>query len=180
MRKLLILSCLLLSQPGLADVYRSVDKEGNIIYSDQPSPDAEKVRIDELQTISPPPPPPPTYTPPPEKPGPAYSRLAIASPENDAALRADEGSVNVAVAVEPSLLGTDTLVVYLDGKEYASGKGTSFVLSEVERGTHQLRAVVKGVDGKIKQSSASSTFHLLSHSSQHPKPTVGTPPKKNP
>jgi len=84
----------------------------------------------------------------------------------------------VSVSVKPALNTGDTVVLYLDGKEYAIGTGNSFTLNGVERGTHQLRAAVRDPNGKILDSSPTTTFHLLLHSKLNPVPTVGKPPAK--
>jgi len=179
-RELAFLSLLLAAAPVVADVYKSVDKDGNIIYSDTPSANAEKIELGELPTIpaletgAASPPPPPTLE------APEYLELEIVNPANDAALRLEEDELTIPVTVRlvPALFRSHVVALYLDGNEYAVGRGLGFQLTNIERGTHELRAVVKGTDGKIVKSSPPSTFHLMMHSKLQPKPTVGTPPKK--
>ncbi|MBI2993129.1 MAG: DUF4124 domain-containing protein [Gammaproteobacteria bacterium] len=179
--KLAFLSLLLACTPVAADVYKSVDKNGNIIYSDTPSEDAEKIELEELPII------PALETGPastqPSAQGPVateYTELEIASPVNDVAVRFEEGESTIPVSVRlvPALSPSHVLVLYLDGNEYATGRTPGFRLNNVERGTHNLRVVVKTTDGKIVKSSPTSTFHLQMHSKLQPKPTVGTQPKK--
>ena len=183
MRTFTFMAALLIAGPVLADVYKSVDPDGNIIYSDKPSPNAEKIELGELPTI-------------PalkmdsagarapgedEDQAPAsvqYTHLEITSPANDSALRmeADNLTVGVTVRLDPPLFGPDTIVLFVDGKEYASGRGPGFQVSDVERGTHELRAIVRGPGGKILASSPTTMFHVLLRSALQPKSTVGTPP----
>jgi hypothetical protein len=141
-----------------------VDENGNIIFTDQPSPDAELIDIDELQTIKAPPTGKFKYTPPPEKAKPKYTSVTITSPEHDVAIRENAGNVTVNIASQPNVRGTDELVLYLDGNEIILGKSTAKAFSGLDRGTHQLRAVIRDIDGRILQSSASVTFHLQRHS----------------
>lgn len=176
------LGLLLAALPAGADVYKSVDKDGNIIFSDTPSENAEKVELDELPTIpaletGPP------GAPPPSRGGvpPDYTELEIVNPANDAALRLeeDDATIPVSVRLAPALFPAHSLVLYLDGNEYATGRSPGFQLTGVERGTHQLRVAVKNsADGQIIKSSPTSTFHLLAHSKLHTPPTVGKPPAK--
>ena len=37
-----------------AEIYRSVDENGNVVFEDTPSPNSELINVDELQTIKPP------------------------------------------------------------------------------------------------------------------------------
>ena len=55
MRILISIICLLVAISATAEVYRSVDENGNVVFTDKPSPDAELIEVDELQTIKPPP-----------------------------------------------------------------------------------------------------------------------------
>ena len=67
MRIFTLLFCLLLAMASSAEVYRFVDENGNVVFTDKPSPDAELVNVDELQTIKPPPVGDFKYTPPAKK-----------------------------------------------------------------------------------------------------------------
>jgi Domain of unknown function (DUF4124) len=166
MRTLLTMLCLTLAMTTVAEVYRSVDENGNVVFTDQPSPDAELIEVDELQTIKPPPVGDFKYTPPPAKPEPKYTDISITSPQHDAAIRDNGGNVTVNIATQPGLRGNDMLVLYLDGKEIMLGKSNAKAFSGLDRGSHQLRAVIKDADGRIQLSSQSVTFHLLRHSAQ--------------
>ncbi|MGH8245738.1 MAG: DUF4124 domain-containing protein [Gammaproteobacteria bacterium] len=172
-----ILIIALFAATASAEVYRSVDAAGNVIYSDEPSPGAELVDVQEVQTYTPEPVPPSTYSPPPGEPAPNYTRLEIISPANDESVRQNDGNVTVSVAVVPDLRGSDRLALYVDGQPMASGSSTVIAVENLDRGTHELRAVVTGPDGKPRGSSAPVTFHLLRHSAQHPVPANPAKPK---
>ena len=47
MRTLLIMLCLTLAMTTVAEVYRSFDENGNVVFTDKPSPDAELIEVDE-------------------------------------------------------------------------------------------------------------------------------------
>ena len=146
-----------------AEVYRSVDENGNVVFTDKPSPGAETIELDEVQTINVPPPPRMEFTPR-EKPSQRYSEVAITSPENDEAIRNDGGNVTVNISVKPRLNPNDKVVLYLDGREIDLGRGLAKAFSGLDRGTHTLRAVVKDANGAEQESSSTSTFHLLRNS----------------
>ena len=164
MRLFITTLCLIFSLALTAEVYRSVDKNGNVVFTDQPSPDAELIELDELQTIDAPATGNFEYTPPPEKPAPRYSAVTIISPQNDVAIRDNAGNVTVNIATLPDLRSSDELVLFMDGKEIILGKSNAKAFSGLDRGTHQLRAAVRDVNGRILQSSPSVIFHLLRQS----------------
>ncbi len=164
MRLPITVLCLIFAIPLTAEVYRSVDKDGNIVFTDKPSDDAELIELDELQTIKPPQKGNFKYTPPAKKPAAKYTSVSITSPENDVAIRDNGGNVTVNVTTQPGLHGKDELVLFLDGKEVPLRRSTAKAFSGLDRGTHQLRAAVRDKSGRILESSQSVTFHLLRHS----------------
>jgi len=155
-------------------VYRSVDENGNTVFSDKPSKGAETMEIPDAQTVKSPSAGKFHYQPPARKPPPEYSSVAITSPDDDAAVRQNDGNITVQVAVRPDLQGQDQLQLLMDGKIVGSGSNTSFSLQNLNRGTHTLQAVVIGSSGKTLASSATVTFHLLRHS------ILNKPPPKGP
>lgn len=172
MRILLLIIYFCLSSPVLAkDVYRTVDEHGNVVFSDVPVEGAEKIRVDEIQTIAPGEVPKFEYTPPPEVVD-TYSRLEIVSPENDSVIQSDVGNVTVSAVLDPALnlRAGHYLVLYLDGKEAASGTSPQFILSEMERGTHTLNLAVVDQSGSQMISSPAVSFTIYQYSVPKPKP----------
>lgn len=173
MRILLLMMGLLMTSAASAEVYRSVDESGNVIFTDKPSPDAEKLEIAPVQTIT-------TdpsqqqfeYTPPARKQTESispYKKVEITSPEHDTALRENVGDVSVSVSVDPGLISGHKVVLYMDGNMVAEGSG-QFNLTNVDRGTHTLSAVIQAQDGRELIRSDSISFTVLRHSVQHKKP----------
>ncbi|MBF8270754.1 MAG: hypothetical protein HW386_2463 [Gammaproteobacteria bacterium] len=159
-----------------AQVYRSVDKDGNVIFTDQATEGAVKVEIKELETIkslettSPAPSQAQDQTQ--EK---IYDSLEITNPQNDLAIRENAGNLTVTVAVTPELRSGDNLMLYLDGTKYASGQSTSFQLQNIDRGTHQLRVAISDRDGQEQISSTPVSFHMLRYSVANPSTAKPTP-----
>lgn len=178
MRIILLLVGILFVLPTMADVYRSVDEDGNVVFSDKPSPDAEKVEINEVQTIDPGNVPEYKYTPPRKSQAPvsSYKKITITNPSNDQALSANDGNVTVNVAVEPKLESGDVITLYLDGGQVAEGEGSAFNLTNLDRGTHTLSAAIKTSDGKEAIRSDTVSFTVHRHSILHKPSTVGKPP----
>lgn len=159
--------------PAAADVYRSVDENGHVVFSDKPSPGAEKVDIPPPQTM-----PAEQVKNPDIKPSvhkqtsPGYKNLAIVSPKNQQAIRANDGNVTVSVAVNPPLRPEDGLVLYLDGDKQSRTKSKTFNLANLDRGQHEAHVEITDTDGNVIKTSPSITFYVLRHSILHPHRTA--------
>jgi hypothetical protein len=168
---------------GAEEVYKTVGPDGSIIYSDTPSENAEKLIIEGVQTVESHDLPPSGYVPPPEDLNP-YTGVMISSPQNDATLRPGEDDIAVSVDVLPQFDSKDTVVLYLDGSEHASGNTTSFALAMLDRGTHTLRAEVRGDNGAVLAVSDTVSFHVHRTTVQPDagpgKPDKPPPPKPKP
>lgn len=177
MRIILLIMVLLITSVHAEEVYRSVDESGNIIYTDKPTPDAEVIRIDEIQTVDTPEVGPFEYTPEKKPAGAAYT-LAITSPASNAAIENAAGEFTVSASVQPVLntAAGHKLVLYMDGAIAAEG-GPQFSLTNVDRGTHSLSVAVKNATGAEVSRSAAVSFTLHRQSKQHTPSTVGKPPK---
>lgn len=162
---------LLVLAPASADVYRSVDEHGNVVFSDKPSPGAEKVDIPPPQTIPAEQVENPDIKPPPASPL-QYSTFEIASPKDQEAVRANNGDITINVAIDPPLRAEDSVVLYMDGNEQSSGKTRSFKLSSVDRGQHEAYVEIRDNSGHVKQTSQTVTFYVLRHSALQPKPAA--------
>lgn len=176
-------------------VYRSVDAEGRVIYSDTPpapGESAEAVEIGDPESFSTPETAPPaqdgeswdwdmTRQPGEESTPIAYTSAAIVSPANDEGVRDNEGNVTVVAAVEPGLRTGDSIELLLDGQVMASGAGNSITLAEVDRGTHTLAVRVVDESGAIQVESEPSTFHMIRYvpdlAPNRPKPSPAPKPK---
>jgi len=175
MRLTLIFLCIFMMGSTQAQVYRTVDKDGNVIFTDQATEGAVEVEIKELETIKS-----LESTSPASSPAAnqvqakQYASLEITSPQNELAIRDNAGNITVTVAATPRLRSGHKLALYLDGAEHASGQTTSFQLQNLDRGTHQLRVAVVDAEGQEQISSATVTIHLLRFSGMNP--SIAKPP----
>jgi len=154
-------------------VYKWVDENGVVHYSDQPHPNAEKIHVKAIQTYKPAaldtavagaPGATPTTTP-----GPAYQGCAVVQPQ-DGQDFANIPSLNIVVQTDPMLLPGVHIFVSLDGQPLNEGKptGGQFTLSPVDRGTHSLQAQVRNPDGSIMCQTPSVTFNVHQASIANP------------
>jgi hypothetical protein len=161
MKRLLIL--LLLAGSAHADVYKSTNAAGEVVYSDKPTKGAEVMEMPAL----------PTYTAPPvaepvagskesaEKA--VYGELVFVKPEDDATIRNNQGIINAELKLTPALRNRSNHRVqfYIDGEPY--GEPVSSIrttMSNVDRGEHTLTASVVDASGEAIISSDPVIVHL--------------------
>jgi len=142
-------------------VYKTVDAEGNTIFSDVPSEGAEEIVIQELQTTNFPKVKPFKYRPPEEKEIKfQYTTLRITTPEHDSTIQNQVGNVNISIDVKPTLTKADELVLFMDGKQILTGKTPQFALANIDRGTHSINVAVMDKENKILKRSEVVVFHV--------------------
>ena len=170
--KVIIPVLLLLATPALADVYKTVTPDGEVIYSDVKTRGAKQMNVPKAQTYTPPPLPVPV-----NPPGAAdeekavYSSFVIDSPVNEETIRDNLGNVPLLVTLEPELIAKDghRIQYFLDGKPH--GRKTADLqktLVNVDRGEHELSAVVVDSAGKVIINAEPVTVYVQRESIQHP------------
>ena len=162
---------LVISANANAQIYRSIDKHGNPVFSDVPTEGAEEVELTEtteVESLGVTPLPPSTSSSKDQADLPfKYESLVITTPEDDQAVRDNAGNVTITASIEPGLKEGHTAVLYLDGKEHSTSQALTFTLSQLDRGTHTVRISIRDENGKLTISSKTVTFHLLRHSVLH-------------
>lgn len=162
--RILLLLCSLVPVMTLGDIYKYVNPEGKVEYSDQPRKGAEEIKTIPLQTYSPPPFLKKMETTDKTKPKAMVShRLSILAPQDDATVRENTGKVEVALQVEPPLEADSDymLQLLLDGQSVGKAKtNLKYTLANVDRGTHTLQAKLLDRAGTPVAHSEIITFHL--------------------
>jgi Domain of unknown function (DUF4124) len=154
-------------------VYKWVDENGVVHYSDQPHENAQKVELKAPQTYSAPKAPPtgpaqPIHNPVP-KTGPAYQSCSISEPTSEQVYM-NTSTVTAGVTVQPAVRPGDTAVVTLDGQRVPGvpAAGGQFEISPVDRGAHSIQMTVQDSTGTTVCSSAAVTFYVRQPSLQSP------------
>jgi Domain of unknown function (DUF4124) len=158
---------ILLSGTGSAvagTMYRWVDDQGVVHYSDTPQPGAQRMQMDSAQTYKAPPVQSSsraiTAGPAAASPASAYQSCRISQPAAEQSFFAPE-SISVIVSLEPGLQRGDALVVTVDGVPLKVGTdGTGFRLTDPGRGSHTVNAAVQGADGKATCTAEPVTFNV--------------------
>ena len=187
MRSLLLLAGLAVSLAAFSqEIYRWVDKDGIVHYSDQPGSDkAELISVVEPSTYE------SAEATPAQTPGGdaddsggnaaeenPYTSLSIVSPEPDQVFFGADAVVTVTADLSGTLQPDHQVVFFLNGNRRPA-PGLSLDLSGLDRGTYFLRASVLDQNGKPLISSQQTTFHVRQPSTKSPQsPTA--PPKPPP
>lgn len=191
MRIFLILAGLTLSlaaQPQ--EIYRWVDKDGQVHYADQPgAANAERVilanpnaydaepsfgdyapadnasRNTGADEVAP------------------YESLAIVQPTPDQVFFGADATVVVAAELRGTLRPDHTVVFFVNGNRRPAGSGLALELQNLDRGSHFLRAAVLDQNGETVITSQQITFHVREpsiNSPQSPQARPPPPPKPKP
>ena len=149
-----------------ADVYRTVDEYGNIMFTDNPDGKAEKIEVETTSTYSPVAIPQEQIEPELEQqeefPVPNY-RVTIVSPAQNESFWSNDGTVNVSVDVQPELSAErgDMLIFKLDGQDVGEPQSSpNLTLSNLDRGSHIIVASIIDNTGNVLKTSKSTLFHL--------------------
>lgn len=182
---------LLLMASAQADIYRSVDAEGNVVFTDEPSQGAERIEVSPASVISPEqgittgdqeaddilkltPDTEPEVTEQSADAIPAY-QVRIIAPADDESIWVNNGNVTVSLIVEPQLDAErgDLIVLNLNGADVGVAQpSTSFQLTNLSRGTHSVSATIIDSNGMALTTSETITFHL------HRTSVLNKPPQK--
>ena len=128
-------------------IYKWVDDQGNVHYSDKPQPGAQKIVLPSAVTYKAPnmgglrPKP---DTPPPAS---TYSSFVISAPQNEITLL-NVTTVTVSVSSTPPLQYGDKITISVDGKAQGPGDNASATFDNLERGEHLVTATLQQANGK--------------------------------
>jgi hypothetical protein len=157
-----------------AQFYKSVDEQGNIVYSDTPTPGAEQLKPPPISTVEGRPVKEETAETdtsaeqqadeePAKKPPTRYTKFTIVQPKNDDTIWDNTGAIPVSLQLEPPLDTENghSIWVYVDGSAVVR-KSQSLVqpLSNIDRGTHKIRAEVRDEKRKTLKRTQNITVHL--------------------
>ena len=171
MKTFLLLSLIALPAVSSAAIYRWVDSDGSLHFSDQKPnrPDVEEVTVPQPNLMSGDKPAgkgqatQPSSTPSATKVPPRYTSLKITTPSDDEAVRANDGSVPVSCILEPALgaVAGHEIQVLVDGRSIGGLKSCGTTLTQLSRGTHSVQVQVVDSLGKVLISSPVHRFHVL-------------------
>lgn len=177
MRNMLVL-IMLLAQVATADVYKTVDKHGNVKYTDKPKTEnAEKIELREVNTV-------PGAQPLPQSvPVESYTpqqaalnyKIGIISPRSDVTIPVGQRDLAIAVNLTPQLAQGHLLVYFMNGELLEETTMNNIIVKDVPRGTHTL--VVEAIDenGQSLGTSSPTIVNIIRPVIKKPAPPKPTP-----
>lgn len=174
MRMLLVFAGLTLALAAASqEIYRWVDRNGVVHYSDKPgSPDAKLIDVIEPNAYE-------SGTPPAEAtsgsageregepPVSPYESLAIVTPAREQVFFGADATVTVTADLRGTLSPDHSVVFFVNGNRRPAD-GLSIELSNLPRGTYLLRASVLDENGTPVISSPQTSFHVRQPSIRSP------------
>jgi len=170
MKYLILSACLIMTASfALAQpIYRVVDEEGNVTYTDQrPSDNAEPMELPELNVLD-------SRTPPPGMGGNSGESdvealdLSISSPENEENIFGTGNSLTVALESNVEIPPTALIVLYLNGEAQDPVQSLSYTFDFIPRGSHTLRAELVTGTGRVLAETDTVTFFMRQASRLNP------------
>jgi hypothetical protein len=171
MKRILILLVLVACQAN-AEIYKSINADGEVVYSDTPSKGAETVKMPALPTYTPPPVPASSYSPAQtQEKKDYYKTFAFISPVNEETVRNNLGILNIEAKLTPVLQGRlgHRVQFYLNGEPYGEPVGkTSLTISNLDRGEYTLSAAVVDSSGAAQITTDDVVVYMKRHSILNP------------
>jgi len=146
-------------------IYKWVDENGVVHYSDQPHPNAQKLEVEGVQTYSSKSAgvraPASSESETPAQAGPAYRGCAVAQPLDQQSLPNAE-SVFIRVQTDPPVRRGDQVFITMDGNALNGGAATgmSWNVTPIDRGAHTVQAQVKDPSGETLCQTPPVTFYV--------------------
>ncbi len=152
-----------------APVYKHVDAQGHVTYSDKPSNDDDQpvelkpVSVIPGRKVAKPVAKRPAQDDQERKEKPVKYRLEWLHPQPEQTFRNTGGQIEADLKIQPSLPEGTRIELWLDGEKKAKWQGAPVTLTEVWRGQHTLEARVVNAEGKtLARSSVTFFMHQSS------------------
>ena len=151
MRLSLVILVLLISPLLHATVYKWVDKDGKVHFSDEPSNNAQVVEFKKNTENQVKLPQPYRHT---DKAQVSEEKVSydmrISSPNEEETIRSNEGKISLALQIEPELAVNHFLVLFMDGKQQGDAQQSArFQLNNIDRGEHSFIVKALTQDGRL-------------------------------
>ena len=160
-----LLSVFLGSNMAVAGLYKGVDAEGNVVYSDKPFENSEQFTPPTITIMDAPRVPPPEEKPAIEEESPdetKYTSVVILSPKNQQTIW-NEPNLIVRVKTKPELdiKAGHTLWLIMDGKPLVKkSRSLALPIGRADRGEHKLQVQIRNKKNRILKRSKPITVHI--------------------
>lgn len=149
-----------------AQIYKTTDEHGNVVYTDKP-PASEGITTEQVEleptNTAPPPPDIPSFipaAPASDEGGPGYN-VSITSPANETTIPMGPGNFSVGATLQPRLQPGHKLQLDIDGETRGEPQTSrSWALTNIFRGAHQLTVRVVDEAGATVATSPPVTVYV--------------------
>ncbi|MEP5568686.1 MAG: DUF4124 domain-containing protein [Halioglobus sp.] len=148
-----------------AQIYKTTDADGNVVFTDQPpagTSSSEQVDLQQTNTAPAVTPRPASAPEPTEAEEPAPFEVSITSPANETTIPMGGGMFDVSAAVNPGIEQGQTLQLLMDGTpKGAPQAGSLWKLENVFRGAHDLSVQLFDSNGTVIATSAPVRVYVM-------------------
>lgn len=168
MKRLTLILLLTLPVALSAQIYKTTDSQGNVVYTDKPSAassSAEEVKLHTTNTAPPPPdiprPAPMAITPTDASEQLGYT-VEIAVPTTETTIPMGPGNFLLTANVQPPIAGDEMLQLHMDGIPWGDPQtSSSWGLTNIFRGEHNFTVSVVDADGSPLVSSEPVRVYVM-------------------
>lgn len=159
----ILTTLLLLSFPSYAGLYKGLDSEGNVSYSDKPFSNAKEITPPTITVVDPVKVKPKKIID--EKPVNKkfiYRKFSISSPTDQQTIW-NNPALTVSLNLKPALNTAEghKIWLFMDGKPIVKNSSSQTLsIGLAERGEHQLQAHIRNKAGKVIKQTKSITVHI--------------------
>ncbi len=161
--KSLLIPALLYAFTVSAGLYKGLDEEGNVIYSDKPFENSQQFTPPTITIVDAPKLPPKKEEVVEEETAETkYTKFSITTPKNNQTIW-NEPALTVSLQLNPALATAEghTIWLMMDGKPLVKkSQSLSLQIGRADRGEHKLQAQVRNEKGKIIKRTKSITVHI--------------------
>ncbi len=170
MKHIVLIILLAISMTSIAEVvYKSVNEDGKVIFSDRFDNGAKAIKVKPAQSIE--------YSNQPEfissksrkkKAEQYYKNVTIEHPVVDSTVLSNPGSLTVTISVNPLLLSQHELKLSLDGEVVSRARELSVLLENIDRGAHSINVEIIDTNNKTVFTGKPVTFYMRRASKLNP------------
>ncbi|NOR43645.1 MAG: DUF4124 domain-containing protein [Gammaproteobacteria bacterium] len=161
--KSLLAALLLFTFTSHAGLYKGLDEDGNVLYSDTPFENAEKITPPPITIIDAPKVKPKQKVVEEEKQAETkYKKFSITAPKNEQTIW-NEPALTVSLQLNPALATAEGHKIWLmmDGKPLVkNSQSLSLQIGRADRGEHKLQAQIRNKKGKIIKRTKTVTVYI--------------------
>ncbi|WP_148861654.1 DUF4124 domain-containing protein [Marinobacter fonticola] len=154
------------STAAQAEVYKRVDAQGNVTYSDEPLSGGQAIKVEPVTTV----------TLPKadqvreiverggegeeQQSSQRYGSVTFMAPEDESAFHSGSGDITFSVSSQPALRSGHLFEVTLDGQPIGQNASGRFSVNNVFRGTHKASVNIVDSQGRIIQPGQNISFTI--------------------